>query len=262
MAKYNDLDIANWKNYNEIYTDTLWLIDKRDNSGMHSGSYHGNFIPQIPYQLFKRYTKKNDWVLDPFAGSGTSLIEAKYLGRNGIGIELLEEIAIQAKNRIPKEINPDNKIEIYIDDSRTFNLNKVLQNFKIRNVQFVIFHPPYWNIIKFSEDKRDLSNANSIEEFLFGFGKVIDNACGVLEKNRYCAIVIGDMYLNSEIVPLGFKCMNLFLDRGYKLKAIIVKNFEETKGKLNQKQIWRYRALASDFYIFKHEYIMVFKKVK
>ena len=52
------------------------------------------------------------------------------------------------------------------------------------------------------------------------------------------------------------------MQRGFKLKAILVKNFEETKGKSNQKAIWRYRALASDFYIFKHEYIMVFKKTR
>ena len=56
--------------------------------------------------------------------------------------------------------------------------------------------------------------------------------------------------------------MNLFVERGFKMKAILVKNFEETKGKSNQKAIWRYRALASDFYIFKHEYIFVFKKIK
>ena len=91
---------------------------------------------------------------------------------------------------------------------------------------------------------------------------VIDNTLPCLEKNRYCAIVIGDKYANSEIVPLGFYCMNLFMQRGLKLKAILVKNFEETRSKANQHGIWRYRALASDFYIFKHEYIMVFKKVK
>ena len=98
--------------------------------------------------------------------------------------------------------------------------------------------------------------------FLNNFGKIIDNTIQHLEKNRYCAVVIGDKYANSEIVPLGFHCMNLFLQRGLKMKAILVKNFEDTKGKSNQKAIWRYRALASDFYIFKHEYIFVFKKVK
>jgi len=141
-------------------------------------------------------------------------------------------------------------------------MQKILESLEIKKVQFVIFHPPYWDIIKFSDNLKDLSNSSTLEEFLQGFGEIIDNACSVLEKNRYCSVVIGDKYSNSEIVPLGFKCMNLFLERGFKLKAIIIKNFEETKGKANQKQIWRYRALASDFYIFKHEYIMVFKKIK
>ena len=107
-----------------------------------------------------------------------------------------------------------------------------------------------------------ISTQNNVEMFLENFGQVIDNTTQHLEKNRYCAVVIGDKYANSEIVPLGFHCMNLFLQRGFKMKAILVRNFEDTKGKSNQKAIWRYRALASDFYIFKHEYIFVFKKVK
>ena len=72
MPKYNDLDLSNWKRLTDIYTDSLWLIDKRDNTGVHTGEYHGNFIPQIPYQLLNRYTKKGEWVLDPFAGSGNT----------------------------------------------------------------------------------------------------------------------------------------------------------------------------------------------
>jgi hypothetical protein len=50
--------------------------------------------------------------------------------------------------------------------------------------------------------------------------------------------------------------------RGFTLKSIIVKNFEEgrTAGKRNQKELWRYRALAGGFYIFKHEYIFLFQK--
>ena len=54
MAKYNDLDMSKWKEYQDISTDSLWIIDKRDNSGAHSGHYHGNFVPQIPHQLFSR----------------------------------------------------------------------------------------------------------------------------------------------------------------------------------------------------------------
>lgn len=262
MARYNDLDMRNWKQYDDIYTDSLWLIDKRDNSGAHSGAYHGNFVPQIPNQLFRRYTKKGDWILDPFMGSGTSLIEAQRLGRNSVGIELQEEVAKEAYQRIITEKNNSSHGLVSIGDSRTVDIDDIMQKEGIKKFQFVIFHPPYWDIIKFSDNKDDISNTESLTSFLDNLGMVIDNTTQHLEKNRYCAIVIGDKYANSEIVPLGFHCMNLFLQRGFKMKAILIKNFEETKGKSNQKAIWRYRALASDFYIFKHEYIFVFKKIK
>lgn len=262
MSKYNDIDMNNWKKYDDIITDSLWVFDKRDNSGAHSGHYHGNFVPQIPNQLFRRYTKKGDWILDPFMGSGTSVIEAQRLQRNAIGIELQKEVAEEAYNRISSEKKSDCSDKVYIGDSRNIDINAILQRESIKAFQFVIYHPPYWNIIKFSDNHNDISNSETLKEFLENLGKVIDNTISHLEKNRYCAIVIGDKYANSEIVPLGFHCMNLFLQRGLKMKAILVKNFEDTKGKLNQKAIWRYRALASDFYIFKHEYIFIFKKVK
>jgi hypothetical protein len=132
----------------------------------------------------------------------------------------------------------------------------------IKKYQFAIFHPPYWDIIKFSEDENDLSNTKTLDEFLYSFGQVIDNTTKYLEKNRYCAVVIGDKDANSQIVPLGIHCMNLFLERGFMLNAILLKTFDKTRGKMNQKAIWRYRALSSDFYIFDHEYIFIFKKVQ
>jgi len=262
MARYNDLEMDSWQSYTEINTDTLWIIEKRDNSGAHSGDYHGNFVPQIPFQLFSRYTKKGDWILDPFMGSGTSLIEAQRMGRNSIGIELQESVARDATSRIRSEANPECKALVFAGDSAALNMSALLEKVGIKKYQFVIFHPPYWDIIKFSDNPNDLSNAESLDSFLDGFGKVIDNTTQYLEKNRYCAVVIGDKYANSQVVPLGFHCMNLFMQKGFLLKAILVKNFGDTKGKANQQGIWRYRALASDFYIFKHEYIFVFKKTR
>ncbi len=72
MSKFNDIDLENWREC-AINTDTLWMIRERTKTGKHKNIYHGNFIPQIPNQLIQRYTKKDDVVFEPFAGSGTTL---------------------------------------------------------------------------------------------------------------------------------------------------------------------------------------------
>ena len=92
-SKINDINLNRWKEHDDIRTDSLWIMDKRDSSGVHTAGYWGNFIPQIPNQMLKRYTKKGDWVLDPFVGCGTTLIESQRLGRNGIGVDLQETVA-------------------------------------------------------------------------------------------------------------------------------------------------------------------------
>ena len=107
-SKINDLNLNRWKEYNDILTESLWILDKRDKSGAHNAGYWGNFIPQIPNQFLRRYTKQGEWILDPFLGSGTTLIECKRLGRNGIGIELLPEVVDIANKNISNEENKFN----------------------------------------------------------------------------------------------------------------------------------------------------------
>ncbi len=239
----------------------LWIFDKRDTSGVHRAGYWGNFIPQIPNQLLRRFTKKGEWVLDPFLGSGTTLIECKRLGRNGIGIELNSSVVKATESVLKKEANPNKVItKIVNGDSGKMNLHKEMNKLKLKSFQFVIMHPPYWDIIRFSKKKNDLSNADSVKSFLKMFGDIVDNFYPVLEKRRYCAVVIGDKYESGEWIPLGFYVMQEMLNKGFKLKSTIVKNFDQTTAKRNQKELWRYRALAGGFYIFKHEYIFLFQK--
>lgn len=260
-GKINDINLLRWKEYDDILTDSLWSFPKRDASGAHIAWYWGNFVPQIPHQLILRYTKKGDWVLDPFAGSGTTLIECRRLGRNGIGVELNSEITEKARELIGLEQNRHSVIsEIITGDSRTNAAEQALTEHGVAKVQLVIMHPPYADIIRFSEDTSDLSNAGDIETFLEMFGETVERATALLEKDRYLAVVIGDKYEDGEWIPLGFYCLNEVMKRGYSLKSIVVKNFEETRAKRDQKQLWRYRALVGGFYIFKHEYILLFKK--
>jgi len=69
VSEINDINLNRWKECTDIYIDSLWIIDRRESSGVHTAGYWGNFIPQIPYQMMRRYTKKGDWVLDTFAGA-------------------------------------------------------------------------------------------------------------------------------------------------------------------------------------------------
>lgn len=260
-SKINDINLNRWKEYTDIYTDSLWICDKRDSSGVHTAGYWGNFIPQIPNQMIKRYTKKGDWVLDTFVGCGTTLIESQRLGRNGIGIELQESVVQKARKFVSSEPNKYGVIsEVVTGDSSVVDYRTLLKKHGQESVQLLIMHPPYFDIIKFSNDPRDLSNASSVETFLKMMNRIVDNVSSVLDRGRYFALVIGDKYSKGEWIPLGFLTMNEIMKRSFSLKSIIVKNFEETAGKRNQKELWRYRALVGGFYIFKHEYIFLFKK--
>ena len=257
----NDINLNRWKEYEDIYTDSLWLVNRRDGSGAHTAGYWGNFIPQIPHQMMRRYTRPGDWVLDPFAGSGTTLIEARRLGRNALGVELQPGVAERARELIAAEPNRHGTSALVeTGDCLSVDYRALLERHGRQSAQLVLLHPPYYDIIKFSDDPRDLSNAASVETFLAMIGQLVERVAPVLDAGRYLALVIGDKYAKTEWIPLGFHAMSEVLKRDFALKSIIVKNFEQTSAKRNQQELWKYRALAGGFYVFKHEYIFVFCK--
>ena len=279
----NDLDLSNWQQYDDVLTDSLWILEARDSSGAHQADYHGNFIPQIPSQLLRRFTKAGDIVLDPFIGSGTTAIEANRLGRRYIGVELSPQVAEIARRRIvedsrmpdtlalgetplpyPPSESPDLNI-IAGDSAAAETADEILQRlaaYGADSVQFLIMHPPYHNIIKFSDSDADLSNCRDVNHFLERFMAAYANMGQFLEPGRHLAVVLGDIYQKSEWVPLqGLLTSALLATPDLRLKSIIVKNMVNNRAKRNQEHLWRYRALANGFYIFKHEYIVLFQKL-
>ena len=289
--KVSDIDLANWQKYPDILTDSLWILDSRDSSGAHQADYHGNFIPQIPNQLLRRFTKVGDIVLDPFLGSGTTAIEANRLARRWIGIELSEKVSELARWRIQDDLdnyhdclpfpghqeNIDDKKQaregsawtdadnILLGDSSSREMAEQISD-KLNYmgsefIQFLIMHPPYHDIIRFSDNPADLSNCQDTDIFLERFLSVYSNLSSFLEVGRYLAVVIGDIYANSEWIPLQNLITSQLLSKGeLRLKSIIIKNIINNRAKRNQENLWRYRALANGFYIFKHEYIVLFQK--
>lgn len=264
-----DIDMSRWKDYlSDIITDSLWILGPRDRSGPNTGDYHGNFVPQIAYQVITRFTKRDEIVLDLFSGMGTTLIECRHLGRHGIGVELNKEVIVSSRDKIDSASNPYNSKTFLIkgdsgSDEVKYEVRQKFKELGVREAQHIILHPPYWDIIQFNAlDPLDLASSPTVEDFLRKFELVVKNAYELLENKRFITLVIGDKYSKGEWIPLGFECMNVCRNAGFKLKAINVKDIqgnEKAKGK--KTNLWKYRALKQGFYVFKHEYIIIFQKV-
>lgn len=262
---YSDIDVSRWREYEDVETDSLWLFQARERQNGHQNDYHGNCVPQILTQLLTRYTKQHEVLVDLFLGSGTSAIEAVNLGRKAIGVELQAHMADYVRQKLEEQGKSDDVSVIQGDSSQQEwtgpAVRRALKQFGQEHAQFVFLHPPYADIIRFSEAENDLSNAASTDAFLDQFGQVAQLAYDLLAPGRFAALVIGDKYAGGEWIPLGFYCMDRMNRAGFKTKSIIVKNIsgnEKAKGRTNN--LWRYRALVGGFYIFKHEYVMVFQK--
>ena len=141
-------------------------------------------------------------------------------------------------------------------------IGRRLAAYGMESVQFLVMHPPYHNIIKFSDDAADLSNCRDVNHFLERFMAAYANMIQFLEPGRHLAVIIGDIYQRGEWVPLQSLLTAALLDTpDLRLKSIIVKNIVNNRAKRHLEHLWRYRALANGFYIFKHEYIVLFQKL-
>lgn len=101
--------IIKWDPENfELETNTLWNFPDRGNWATHDSKYRGNWSPYIPRNILLRYSKEGDLVLDQFVGGGTTLIEAKLLNRNIIGIDVNDESIKRCKEKTSFEYEKSN----------------------------------------------------------------------------------------------------------------------------------------------------------
>ena len=257
-----EFDKNTWKEL-DINVDSLWMIGPRAKGGKRENNYHGNFVPQIPEQMIRRYTVENGVVLDMFMGSGTTLFEAETLHRKYIGFDINDDIISNVKSKMK-----GSKADFCIHNCDIGNsvdvkayIKKDLKKFGNDGVDLIMSHPPYLDIVKFTNKEEDLSRISDINAFTEMFIKCVQNVWPHLNPKKYFVLVVGDLWRNGEVVPLGFQLMNA-IKQNFKclLKGIVVKDMVGNRGKMGSEAIWRYRALKSDNYLFKHEYIFVFKK--
>lgn len=256
-------DKEHWKEV-DVNVDSLWIIGPRAKGGKHSNEYHGNFAPQVPNHLIRRYTDEGGVVVDMFTGSGTALFECESLKRHYIGFDINQEIL----DVVESKMQDCNSIEYYLHNCNVLDQRMVqslmdvdMKGLGKKKADLILSHPPYMDIVKFTDQPCDLSRINDTNQFIDTYIRSVRNIFPYLKKGKYFALIIGDLYRDSEVIPLGFYLMDA-IKRNFpvKLKGIVVKDMVGNRGKQGASALWHYKALKSDFFIFKHEYIFVFKK--
>ena len=232
----------------ELEPTTIWSFPDRGNWATHSGSYRGNWSPYIPRNLMLRYSNERDWVLDQFVGSGTTIVEAKLLNRNAIGVDVNKEAIKLAGKNIQFRSNSAPKI--FLKQGNAVELDFL----KDRSIDLICTHPPYADIIKYSQNIEGDISLLCVEDFLEKMNKVATESYRVLKKNKICAVMMGDIRKAGNVVPLGFRTMEKFLQAGFKSKEIIIKEQHNCKST----KYWNNRN--NSFLLLAHEYIFVFQK--
>jgi len=237
--------------YEPEYT-TIWSFPERGNWATHRSDYRGNFAPQIPRNIIEMYSKKGDMILDPMVGAGTTLIEAKLLARNAIGLDINPQAVELSQKALLFKHQPVSEQRVKVGDARDLSF------LKDNSIDLIITHPPYMNIIKYSDETipQDLSNISSLPRFCDEIEKIAAELFRVLKPDKYCAILIGDTRKSKHYVPLSFLVMRRFLKVSFALKEDIIKVQHNCTSTCR----WQTKALRDKFYLIMHEHLFVFRK--
>lgn len=233
---------------------TAWSFPERGNWATHNPKYRGNFAPQIPRNLILKYSKEGDFILDPMVGAGTTLIEAKLLHRNADGIDINPEAVKITKQALEFDFETKSKQNVFVGDARD------LSRYSDNSVDLIITHPPYLNIVQYSQNTipEDLSSISSIPQFFSELQIVTKELFRVLKEDSYCCILMGDTRKAQHYVPLSFYLLQLFLKTGFVLREEIIK----AQHNCVYSQRWVKSAEKYNFYLIMHEHLFVFRKPK
>ena len=180
-----------------LETTTIWSFPTRGSWATHTGSYRGNWSPYVPRNLILRYSNPGDWVLDQFMGSGTTLVEAKLLNRNAYGIDINSQAVSIAENNLAFKCNT--KADIRIRTGDALNMSFIRDN----SFDFICTHPPYADIIQYSQGLDGDLSLMPTEKFLCKMENVAAEAYRVLKPGKNCAIMMGDLRKKGKVIPLG-----------------------------------------------------------
>jgi DNA modification methylase len=228
----------------------MWSFPNRGNWATHDAKYRGNWSPYIPRNLLLRYSTEGDLVLDQFAGGGTTLVEAKLLNRNVIGVDINEAALERCREKTDFEFDSQASVEIRKGDARDLSFIPDM------SVDFICTHPPYADIIHYSEDTDGDLSLLAVKEFLKAMESVASECHRVLKDGKFCAILMGDTRKKGHVTPMSFDVMRIFGAAGFRIKEIIIKEQHNCKAT----GYWKTNSIKYNFLLLAHEYLFVFHK--
>lgn len=244
--------ITKWKPDNfELEMTTVWSFPDRGNWATHDAQWRGNWSPYIPRNILLRYSQPGELVIDQFVGGGTTLVEAKLLGRDIIGVDVNTAALTRCKEKIGFDHEEaTGKVFLHKGDAR--NLDFVTDE----SIDLICTHPPYANIIQYSEDiPEDLSHFK-VRDFLSEMKKVAAECYRILKKNKFCTILMGDTRQKGHVIPMSFEVMKIFEEAGFRTKEIIIKEQHHCRAT----GYWKTNSIKYNFLLLAHEYLFIFRK--
>jgi DNA modification methylase len=274
-AQVNDLDPREWREYENdlgIQFSTVWDTPERDPYGWTQNSIHGNSPVEIPRQCILRFSKKGDKILDPFCGSGTSLIVSAHLERIGTAVEVNPKIIEIAKRNLYSAQIPFDKPFLHESIAKQTivqgDSTKLLDlGFEKKSFDFCFAHPPYGELVKYSEEygfaQGDLSNETTLEGFLIGIERVFRGVFELLKPGKFFCVLIGeDFKTGGKTIPLDYYLTSSGINSGFDFFAKIIKITRSASSRKNNENIMKFRSIRSNFFICNHDYVLIFKKSK
>ncbi len=235
-----------------LETTTVWDFPVRGAWATHKPDYRGNFAPQIPRNLILNYSSEGELILDPMVGSGTTLIEARLLNRNAIGIDVNPAPVQMTSERIAFDVQNSSEQVVRLGNAQ--NLSGIDDD----TIDLIITHPPYLGLVQYSggQNPVDFSSIAGIPNFLDALELALREMYRVLRPGQVCAILIGDTRKRQHYIPLSYFVLKRCLKTGFVLKEEIIKTQHNTTCAPR----WSASAKQYKFYLIMHEHLFVFRK--
>jgi DNA modification methylase len=228
--KLNNLTGKEWIRFSKS-----WFIHKPPRRKEDEILHPAKFPESLVEEFISFFTKEGDWVLDPFMGTGSTLLAAARAGRNSAGIELSTEYWNSARRRAGKILKEKTEVKAITLKGSSENLTGILRESSLGNIlfDFVVTSPPYWNQLernslrqklrkekglstKYSSSRDDIGNIKDYDEFIEKQAVIFDQVFDFTKPNSYLTIITNNVYFNGKLYPLAFDTAVSLTKRGNK----------------------------------------------